>query len=176
MVVLERGNEVNNEASMLEQVVLGEIAGKNAAIHAYDKIIWTVRSGYLTLVFVGWSILLKGVAENTIPGSTKHELLYAMLSVSVGLGIGGFYVDWNYLRRKFRVILALNEIMDELHSSKGDASVIAGDLLKVSGDDANRNYFSSGYKEAFRACLMVYFVPLPTLALAAYFMLKLGSL
>ena len=36
---------------LLEHMILEEIKGKNAAIHSYDKMMWTFRSGYLTLVF-----------------------------------------------------------------------------------------------------------------------------
>ena len=36
-----------------EQIILNEIAGKNAAIHVYDKIFWVIRTGYITIVFDG---------------------------------------------------------------------------------------------------------------------------
>lgn len=31
--------------SLMQQIVMEEIKGKNSAIHAYDKIIWTRRRG-----------------------------------------------------------------------------------------------------------------------------------
>jgi len=40
------------ERPIFEDVIMQEIAGKNAAIHAYDGIIWKIRSGYLALVLV----------------------------------------------------------------------------------------------------------------------------
>ena len=161
------------ESTLLEKVILGEVSGKNAAINAYDKIIWTIRSGFLTLVFVGWSVLLKSIAENNIDLGKVFVLSAGMLCVSLGLAIGGWFVDLNYLRRKFRVIVALNELMDAVKTSDGNASAIPSDLLKVAGDDANRSYDTSGYKEALMTSVVVYFAPLPTLATAAYFIVAL---
>lgn len=51
------------ELSLLEKLVLDEISGKNKAIHAYDRMMWTVRTGFLTLFFSGWGILLKAMVE-----------------------------------------------------------------------------------------------------------------
>ena len=50
----------------LIKLVNSEIAGKNNAIHAYDKMIWTVRTGFLTLVFVAWSFVIKAAAVATM--------------------------------------------------------------------------------------------------------------
>ena len=82
--------------NMLEQVVLGEIAGKNAAIHAYDKIIWIIRSGYLALTFVGWSMLLKSFCEGKFNQAAVNHLVLCMLLLSFCLATGGFVIDQNY--------------------------------------------------------------------------------
>ncbi len=47
--------------TLLTKLLLGEVAGKNGAIHAYDKMVWTVRSGFLTLFFGGWGLLRKSL-------------------------------------------------------------------------------------------------------------------
>lgn len=33
-------------------------------IHGYDKYMWTVRSGYLTLVFGAWGVFVKAAVES----------------------------------------------------------------------------------------------------------------
>ena len=63
----------NNE--LFEKVLLGEIEGKNRAIHSYDGIIWRVRVGFLTLVFGGWAILLKGIVETSATEPTQYSKL-----------------------------------------------------------------------------------------------------
>jgi hypothetical protein len=37
---------------------VGEVEEKNRAIHVYGGILLKIRSGFLTLLFGGWSILL----------------------------------------------------------------------------------------------------------------------
>src|SRR5262245_16003153 len=95
-----------SEPTIIEKLVLAEISGKNRAIHAYDKMMWTVRTGYLTLFSASWGFLLKGLIENsaTRPEAVDNHLLLTMLLVSVALGSGGLVIDQNYARRKFRVI------------------------------------------------------------------------
>ena len=42
---------MDNEA-FITKIILDEITGKNQAIHAYDRMIWTVRTEFLTLFFL----------------------------------------------------------------------------------------------------------------------------
>lgn len=155
------------DLTVLEQITLGEISGKNAAIHAYDKIIWTIRSGYLTLLFVGWSILLKSFVENKIDGAKLLILVVCMFLVSLGITIGGYVIDLNYLRRKFRVIYALNNLIAELKDSDGDVETVTDRYLMVSGDDGGAEYDSKGYRQASLTGRILFFFPLIFLALVS---------
>jgi hypothetical protein len=91
---------------LLRQVILDEIKGKNEAIHSYDQMIWTVRSGYLTLFFGAWGLLLGAMLKEN-PGA-HHNIILALLLVSGGLALGGLLTDLNYVSRKFKVICNLN--------------------------------------------------------------------
>ena len=144
----------------LEKVVLGEIEGKNRAIHLYDDIAWKIRSGFLTLMFAGWAIVLKGIVEAQSSMDKYRGLVFALLLFSAAFGLGAWYIDRNYLRRKFRVILALNELIDELAASGGDYSKVSSRHLKVAGDDAQRPFDCAGYREARSTELAVYLAPL----------------
>jgi hypothetical protein len=57
-----------------------EVAGKNAAIASYDHMIWTVRSGFLTLFFGGWGLLLKSLLELE-PLKPQHYAIVGARSV-----------------------------------------------------------------------------------------------
>jgi hypothetical protein len=62
----------------------------------------------LTLFFVGWGFLLKGLLDQQHPGAVDEavtRVMTPMLLVSLGLSVGGFIIDLNYVRRKFRVIM-----------------------------------------------------------------------
>jgi hypothetical protein len=46
---------MKRQDDLLGSLVLDEIEGKNKAIHAYDGMVWKIRSGFLTLLFAGWA-------------------------------------------------------------------------------------------------------------------------
>ena len=163
-----------------KDILLGEIAGKNAAIHAYDKIIWIVRSGYLTLFYGGWAIVLKSMIEKEGGGglAQNKEIILVMLSITLSLAIGAYIVDKNYLRRKFRVIYSLNKILGYLFDieslDKVDNKIIE-DLRKhiqVSGDADNRNYDIDGYKQAVLAENSIYVISILSLTAVLIYILK----
>ena len=147
--------------NLLEQIVLGEIEGKNRAIHAYDGIVWKIRSGFLTLLFGGWSTLLTGIVQtkDRSPAEYQH-LAWGLFLFSVGFAFGARYVDRSYIRRKFRVIHMLDRLTDEIASCGGDYRRLSPELLKVAGDNPAVPYDGAGYREASRAELSVYLVPL----------------
>ena len=165
---------------MLARIVFAEIAGKNQAIHAYDKMIWTTRTTFLTLVFAGWGLLLSSAAEDLIEGAGSDPvakvapLLIAMVTVSIGLAVAGFMVDLNYVQRKFRVIAALNGLMkvvvehDEVELKNRElVSKEFEAFLRVSGDSASLDYLGEpGYEPAWRVSAIIYSVPLVGIALA----------
>lgn len=153
------------ERPILKAVIMQEIAGKNAAIHAYDGIIWKIRSGYLALVFGGWAILLKSLADGPLEKS-NIIVVVSMFLVNLGMSFGGCFVDCNYVRRKFRVILALNDLVGSVKENCDNISRIPHGLLKVAGDDPGFAYKCPGYKEASRAGKCVYFITAIFLALA----------
>lgn len=99
-----------SELTFKQNIVINEIEGKYKAIHSYDHIIWVIRSGYLTLIFGSWAFLLQGLIESGSFGFSIYIL--PMMVISMGLTIGGFIIDLNYVHRKFKVIQLLNQLMD----------------------------------------------------------------
>lgn len=92
----ENGESVDKQSTimtqkneLLEKIVLGEITGKNKAIHAYDGIVWKIRTGFLTLMFGGWAILLKGIAGETQMTPGRYTALaLGLLLFSIGFAFG----------------------------------------------------------------------------------------
>ena len=148
----------------IDKIIHGEIEGKNRAIHAYDKIIWMIRSGYLTVFFIAWSILLKTLLEHGgNPPAGLNGILLAMLLITLILSMGAFVIDINYIRRKFRVIHALDALLACLLREDFQIRRNVGEIsqhLQVAGDKDNDNYRKvSGYRPAFHAGLYLYFSP-----------------
>ena len=152
--------------TFLEKFVLDEVAGKNDAIHGYDKIIWIIRSGFLTLVFAGWAILLKEMAGNMRLLKDASYLVLGMLFLSIGLAVVGYIVDFNYLRRKFRVVNIKNKLVDVIMQSGGNASSVPPHLLEITGTKDSNAYHCRGYYWACVEGLVVYFAPVLMLILA----------
>ena len=82
------------ENSFISKIIIDEIGGKNQAIHAYDKMIWTVRTGFLTLFFAGWGILLKSFVDNSSDKQLSQDgILIVMLLISITLSCGGYIIN-----------------------------------------------------------------------------------
>ena len=154
-------------ASGLRELAMAEVAGKNAAIASYDSMIWTVRSGYLTLFFGGWGLLLKSLLE-LVPLKPQHyAIVAALVLISTALAVAGGSIDRNYVRRKFRVINSLNQLLHALAVPTGadqapDANLL--DQLRVRGDTDDSSYKISGYTNECRVGRIIYTVPLSALA------------
>jgi hypothetical protein len=142
---------------MLKDVVLGEISGKNAAIIGYDGIIWKIRSGYLTIIFAGWAVLLKGLAEGALDSEKSILIVICMYLASLSLSIGGAMIDRNYVQRKFKVIGDPALVPVELLKNAGDPTN-ARDAEKV-GTNGEQKFKTEGYKTAQQAGHIIYWTP-----------------
>ena len=170
------------DRSFTEQIILDEIAGKNNAIHAYDRIIWTIRSGFLVLVFGGWGILLKGLIGQETTQPSVFGYIFIMLMISIGLALGGFLMDLSYVRRKFRVIAALNKLMKVLmHCDKEKLELIEFrkkkllPSLKVAGAASTKSYKIPGYSGALTAGALIYSIPLIALGISVFVLFLLPN-
>jgi hypothetical protein len=155
---------------LLEKLVLAEVGGKNRAIHAYDRMMWTVRTGFLTLFSAGWGLFLKALLE--APRALDHRILLTMMLLSLALGIGGLVVDRSYARRKFRVIHALDLLIVALVRSGGRLGEDREQLavsLQVSGDEGNTSYEEvSGYAAEEAASRTIFLLPMAVACLAVF--------
>lgn len=152
------------DESFLSILIKEEIGGKNNAIHAYDRMIWTVRSGFLTLVFAGWSITIKSAIEAKAGLAEITPFVLTLGAFSLGLAAGAFVIDRNYARRKFRVIAAVNELMQiitRIDIEKVDKPISREltELLQISGDAANRKHMIPAYANEILVSRIIYIVP-----------------
>ena len=164
---------MSEKSDLLEKLILGEIEGKNRAIHAYDGMVWKIRTGFLTLLFGGWAILLKGIVESATKKPSDYQpLAWGLFLFSLGFALGAWYVDRTYVRRKFRVIAALGRLTDAIRACGGDYLKIPPELLKVAGDNVEMSFDSASYRDAAKAELSVYLVPLLILVAVIYLVVR----
>lgn len=149
----------------IKELIMDGLSGKIKAIHAYDSMIWTVRSGFLTLVFAAWGLAIKTAMENKL---LIHEINgYALLlsGFTVVLAIGGYCIDINYAKRKFRVITSVNQLKRIVVRPEGTPfSPIEieqlRELLMISGDSTSVSYQSTQYRNEYKISLIVYLSPI----------------
>ena len=148
-------------------VARAEIAGKNAAIHAYDSMMWRVRSGYLTLLFAAWGYILGGALGKDANIALIHRVTLSMLVISIGLALAGLLVDLNLKKRKFRVIASLNKLYAALWHGVLDSSV-QGEL-RVAGDSGGESYAQvAGYSSSRNLLFIIYGIPVALVAVGLY--------
>ena len=155
----------------MEKFVLSEIAGKKAAIHAYDGIVWKIRSGFLTLTFGGWAIMLQSLAGRDQAPHDYKPLVWGLYLFSLGFTLGAWFVDRSYIQRKFRVIITLDRLTEVLTARGGDCSGIPADLLIIAGDNAIKPYDCAGYRNALKAESVVYLAPLTVIFAVVFWLL-----
>ena len=171
-------NQDIKHTNINKEIILGEIDGKNAAIHAYDKIIWMIRSGYLSLLYGGWAIILAGIVEQDNNIMQHKNMILIMFSITFSLTIGAYILDKNYLQRKFRVIFTLNKLLELTFGLKNIETIDAvlvkelRDYLKVSGDADNSSYDTDGYKQARTAENTIYLFSVLPLMLGLLYVYK----
>jgi hypothetical protein len=153
------------KGSLIVKILFNEIEGKNKAVHAYDGIIWKIRTGFLTLLFAGLGILLTGFIKEGADFEKAKPFVYIMFMVATGIAIPGAIIDLNYVRRKFRVIsdlnelflkgLCLNEPIDE--NTKRELCK----CMRVSGDSGDKSYrnVETGYKGECWVLVLIYSIP-----------------
>jgi hypothetical protein len=148
----------------LKDIIKTEIGGKFAAIHAYDKMMWTVRTGFLTLVFAAWSLVIKSMIEMQLEPGSIALYIYILCAFSLVLALGAYRIDLNYARRKFRVIKAVNQLMAFLckpgddHFSEPERNELTH-LLQISGDAANKHYRQQSFVNEIIVSRIIYTTP-----------------
>lgn len=157
------------KGDMIFRMITDELSGKIKAIHAYDKMIWMIRSGFITLFFAGWGIIFKSVIDNSSqPQCNLHRVLIAMALISVALSLGAMILDLNYVRRKFRVIDAFDGLMSII--MREDVQILNNpsqliNYMQVSGDKDNKSYLNVlGYHNECYAGVVIYTVPIIMIA------------
>ena len=160
------------DRTMLQQVVLDEIAGKIKAIHAYDQTLWVIRSGFLTIFFAAWGLLLTTKFEPGVVLASASQVITTMFWVSVGLAVGGLLLDALHVCRKYRVIGGLNKLfstildypeLNKYSSIATDLKTSLKDVIIISGARGGKHCLELRFVGALIPTLLIYCVPLVSL-------------
>lgn len=156
--------------SLLEKTIMFEIDGKNQAVHEYDKMLWNLRIGYLTLFFAACGLLIKSIIDNKCIYQIS-DIVYLLAILAIGISAGAFTVDSSYTRRKYKVIRVMNLLYKVITEKVRDGVPNADDfkdLLMISGttriqsegNDDLECLKDTGYWREIGVSILIYFLPL----------------
>lgn len=85
--------------------------GKDRAIAAYDEMLWKIRTGYAAVLYGVFTLVVSLGDKTKWPLSLETAGLVA-LTLITGFTICAAALDFSFLRSKFRVIQAKEELVD----------------------------------------------------------------
>jgi hypothetical protein len=119
----------------LENLIRVALETKLSAIGGYDAIIWKIRAGYVAILYGALTLLLgvggpSGLA--VITGNLVHAV--SILILILGLSVTAFIVDFSYVRKKLKVIVARDELIDIALQSGAIGAESIRILLHIAGE------------------------------------------
>lgn len=120
---------------LMNKLIHEELSGKLKAIAGYDEIIWKIRAGYLAILYGSLAILLgtEGIT-NWSSLAEDQARIRALLLLIIGFSTSAFLVDLGYLRKKVKVVVAYDLLIDYVISNSGNLDGINRNLLHISGE------------------------------------------
>jgi hypothetical protein len=106
------------------QLIRSGLETKAEAINSYDGIIWKIRTGYVVILYGALTLLSnkEGILVLSNPVSDIGRLLPFVFLI-LGLSVSCFLIDFGYLRKRIRIIVIRNLLVEiaydlELDSKK----------------------------------------------------------
>ncbi len=119
------------------ELVKRDLAGKVRATGEYDAIIWKIRTGYVLLLYSTVGLFIgKGSTPNLQDIANNTVLSIAIFVTILGFSFSVFLIDLAYVRRKLRVVVARDELMQAFLNDVGPPELSGlRRLLTLSGED-----------------------------------------
>lgn len=124
-------------------IVRLELEGLGQAIAGYDEILWKIRAGYFGILYgaltIFWGtggLISTGRGEETLPNLISNKTFTFTASVLiVGVSLAAFFVDFAYLRKKLKVVVARDRLIEIAYDRRyaEDAEKVKG-LLSIAGE------------------------------------------
>lgn len=117
-----------------DELVRSALEGKKAAIQGYDAILWKIRAGYITVLYSGLALVVDektSIAFSAIAKDSVRSVVIFFLIL--GFSASAFLLDLTYKRKKVRVIVVHDHLMDLALNKDTTDDAIEG-LLHISGE------------------------------------------
>lgn len=166
-----------------ENLIQSALEGKLNAISGYDAIIWKIRAGYTVILYTSLTFLVGTEGTSGIAAMLGAGLdALRILLLIAGFSVTAFIIDFSYLQKKLRVIVARDALMDfALQADSGDAKElqillhIAGETFIDSLPDGAQKEFRAKRKWNVIRILLPLYATTPVIAFLIYLISLLGS-
>jgi hypothetical protein len=155
--------------SRIPEPIRQALKDKLQAIAGYDAILWKIRTGYLLVLYgaLGLTLGTGGLGEvGDLANNPARSM--TVLSLIWAFSVAAFLVDFGYIRKKLKVIVARDELVklwirqehDQMEKLQfllrisGEAELPAGDLFP----GARRQYRKQRNWNLFWITLWLYFI------------------
>lgn len=118
-----------------ENLIWSALEGKLNAIGGYDAIIWKVRAGYVAILYGALTLLVgTGGASGIAVIMSNFFHAVSIFLLIVGFSATAFIIDFSYLRKKLRVIVARDALIDIALQSDAEDKEKLESLLHIAGE------------------------------------------
>jgi hypothetical protein len=152
------------------ELIRSTLDGKVRALSNYDSIIWKIRVGYAIVIFGSLTLLLGKEGslvgkEGSLLGREASIIEDAVWSAGLfilvcGFSLAGGWLDYEFSKRKRRVVISRDKLVDYLWDEKllddGDQKLLdkVRELLHISGEATGKLFYvdqNSSYREDLRS-------------------------
>jgi hypothetical protein len=115
-----RDDATSGSISVTSLVSAG-IEGKDAALAAYDEMLWKIRGGYAAVLYGAFTLVV-ALSDKAKVGLSGNKAAAVALILITGFTVCAAALDFHFLRSKLRVVDTKEELVDlALHLAAGAA-------------------------------------------------------
>ena len=137
----------SESGSVPSQLIMSSLESKLATINKYEEIIWKVRTGYLAILYTGLTFLV-GKTNLDVNGLKQLALdetaSLTVFFLIVGFSLSAFLVDFAYLRKKLRVTVIRDMLVEAAYNPECKYRLQMYRLLQLAAERPLKKHFSVG--------------------------------
>jgi hypothetical protein len=144
----------DTELVTVAELVKSALDATLTAIAGYDAILWRIRAGYLAVLYGSLGLILGKTSSPDLQALAANlPKAVAAITLISCFSLAAFLIDYGYLRKKLKVVVARDELVGYLLGKEGsDRAGKLRFLLRISGEAevAAKDLFPIAHSEYLR--------------------------
>ena len=108
-----------NESLTSERLITSGLTDQVSAIAGYESVIWKLRVGYVLVLNGALALALKG-SGNPLEILSNLKYSHPLFAIVVGISLTFFFIDFGYVRKKLKFVVARELLIDLACSQEFD--------------------------------------------------------